>query len=80
MHTVSVRLSDADLKRYKRLLALHGGSSFCESDRFRFMLLKLTAAARATDEVVHEETADERLDRLDRESWAHVEEEAPEAF
>ena len=64
MHTVSVRLSDVDLKCYKRLLRLHGGSSFSESSRFRFMLHKLAAADRAV--VEHEETEEVVDDRVAR--------------
>lgn len=67
-HTVSVRLSDVELRCYKRLLARHG-QGFNDSDRFRSMLHSLDVADRIAAKAVvpHVETADERLDREDRE-------------
>ena len=39
-HTVSVRLSDVDLKHYLRILARFGSGS-TNSERFRSMLVKM---------------------------------------
>ena len=77
VHVVSHRLSDRDLKRYKRLLAQHGGSHLSESDRFRFMLHNLDVVDAPfiedvvvdpeTEEVAEVETATERADRVEGE-------------
>jgi len=66
VHTVSVRLSDRDLQRFKRVLARYG-RGFSDSDRFRSMLCRLDrVAAHVTPASPSMETAAERKDRQAR--------------